>query len=249
VLAHRGASAERPENTEAAFRRALELGADGVELDVFCCASGEVVVVHDEELGRLAGQPVRVTATPWAVLRGLDVGSWFDRRYGSARLLLLPEALEILGPAALVNVELKGEGRGDSRLAARVAGVLSQAPAPERFLVSSFNPVLLRRFAAAEARLAPGARSPLGLLFEPGHVLSLGPMTVARALGAVSLHPARELCDARRLGRWTRSSLSVVPWTVDDPPAAVALGEAGVAGVITNRPAEVLEAFRAGKPG
>ncbi len=243
MLAHRGASAERPENTELAFRRALELGADGVELDAMCCATGEVVVVHDETLDRLAGQPVQVAASPWPVLRGLDVGSWFDRRYGSARLLLLPEALEVLGATALVNVELKGQGRPDPRLAPRVAGILSQQPSPARFLVSSFNPLLLRAYGLAQARLAPALRSPMALLFEPGHVLSLGPMMVARVLGVASLHPARELCDARHLGRWTRSPFSVVPWTVDDPPVAAALWEAGAAGVITNRPAEVLEAF------
>ncbi|MHB8417464.1 MAG: glycerophosphodiester phosphodiesterase [Myxococcales bacterium] len=243
VLAHRGASAERPENTETAFQRALELGADGVELDVMRCGSGEVVVVHDPELSRLAGQPVQVAAAPWSVLRGLDVGSWFDRRFAGTRLLLLQEALELLGPATLVNVELKGEGRGDPRLAARVAGILSQQPLPERFLVSSFNPLLLRQLAAVQTRLAPSLRSPLALLFEPGGLPSRAPALLAHALGASSLHPAIELCEARRLSRWMRSRFSVVPWTVDEPPAAVALWEAGVSGVITNRPAELLAAF------
>ncbi len=69
VIAHRGASAERVENTVEAFGRARELGADGVELDVMRCGTGEVVVFHDDDLARLAGRPDVIRATPLAALR------------------------------------------------------------------------------------------------------------------------------------------------------------------------------------
>lgn len=242
VLAHRGASAERPENTAAAFELALEQGADGVELDVQRCASGELVVVHDEELSRLAGQPVQVSKTPWAVLRGLDVGSWFHARYAGARLLTLAEALECLGRGALVNVELKGSGRGDPLLPARAAGVLDAAGEPERFLVSSFNPFLLAGFQAVARRLPLARRPPAALLFEPGHLLSWAPVEVARRLQLSALNPARQLCRARRMGRWLQAGYDVIPWTVDDPAAALTLWEAGAAAVITNRPRELVGA-------
>jgi glycerophosphoryl diester phosphodiesterase len=243
VLAHRGASAMRPENTAAAFELALELGADGVELDVQRCASGELVVIHDEELSRLAGQPVRVSKTPWAVLKGLDVGSWFHPRFAGSRLLTLSEALECLGPEALVNVELKGEGKGDPLLPARVAGVLDSAGAPERFLVSSFNPSLLRGFQEVARRLPSARRPPTALLLEPGNWVSWAPVEVARRMGLSALNPARELCRAGRMARWIRAGYSLIPWTVDEPAAATALWEAGATGIITNRPKELLEAF------
>jgi len=76
VLGHRGASAEAPENTLAAFRLALAQGADGVELDVWRCSTGEVVVAHDEDTRRVAGADLRVPDAPLAALRALDVGSW-----------------------------------------------------------------------------------------------------------------------------------------------------------------------------
>ncbi len=237
LLAHRGACVERPENTAEAFRLALERGADGVELDVRLCASGEPVVVHDADLSRIAGQPVRIARAPWSVLRGLDVGSWFHPRFSGARLLTLPEALEVLGPTAIVNVELKGDG--EPSLAEIVARSLAGAPAPERFLVSSFQPLLLARFRARLSGCPRGRRPSIGLLFESEKAPAVGWALAGRALGAASLHPARELCRGRRVRRWTRAGFAVVPWTVDDPAAALALWEAGARGFITNRPGDL----------
>src|SRR5512134_3488878 len=105
VLGHRGASAAAPENTLAAFRLAMAQGADGVELDVWRCATGEVVVAHDEDLVRVAGAPLRVPDAPLAALRALDVGAWRGEQWRGERIPLLEEVLEAL-PRAVVNVEL-----------------------------------------------------------------------------------------------------------------------------------------------
>src|SRR5512147_2630414 len=104
ILAHRGASAEAPENTLAAFRLAMAQGADGVELDVHRCASGEVVVIHDEDARRTAGAPLRVAEAPLQALRALDAGGWKGEQFRGERIPLLAEVLEAL-PGALVNVE------------------------------------------------------------------------------------------------------------------------------------------------
>jgi glycerophosphoryl diester phosphodiesterase len=239
ILGHRGSSAERPENTEAAFRLALSDGADGVELDVMRCRSGEVVVVHDADLGRLAGHPgLLVASAPWSELKGLDVGSWFGSAYASARLLTLPQALEALGSAALCNVELKGRGLGDPKLAPAVARVLAASPNPERFVVSSFNPFHLYRFHAAAPRIASG------LLFSPGQNVLLRSAASAPLLRVSALHPEHRLCTVANLRRWQGSGYDVVTWTIDQPAVAVALHGAGVAAVVSNRPRELLAAFR-----
>src|SRR5512146_3337233 len=94
VLGHRGASAEAPENTLAAFRLAMAQGADGVELDVWRCATGEVVVIHDEETRRVAGVSLRVPDSPLAALRALDVGAWKGEAFRGERIPLLAEVLE-----------------------------------------------------------------------------------------------------------------------------------------------------------
>ena len=76
IWAHRGASAEAPENTLAAFALALAQGADGIELDAQRCATGEVVVIHDDSLARTTGLAALVVDTTWPVLRTLDASAW-----------------------------------------------------------------------------------------------------------------------------------------------------------------------------
>jgi len=126
ILGHRGASAEAPENTLAAFRLAVEQGADGVELDVWRCGSGEVVVHHDPDTARTGGVARLVSSTPWAELRRLDVGSWKGERFAGERIPLLAEVLDAL-PTAVVNVELKSSGWPDLALARAVAEILRGA--------------------------------------------------------------------------------------------------------------------------
>ena len=82
IIAHRGASAEAPENTLAAFRRAIELGANGVEFDVRLAADGVPVVIHDATLKRTASIDRRVADMTSTELARLDVGSWFNRHHG-----------------------------------------------------------------------------------------------------------------------------------------------------------------------
>src|SRR5262249_38984398 len=153
---HRGASARAPENSVEAFARARTDGADGVELDVLRCASGEVVVFHDDDLVRLGGRPERIKAMPLAALREVRLKS-------GARIPTLEEAFGACGPDLLVNVELKAMGVSAAALAARadgVARVLDRTGTAARVLVSSFSPLAVR----AWMRRAPDVRA--ALLFE-----------------------------------------------------------------------------------
>src|SRR5471032_901126 len=93
VWAHRGASRQAPENTLAAFTRAAALGADGIELDVQLCSTGEVVVLHDETLARTTGQVGLLRETPWSLLRTLDAGARFGPSFRGERIPLLAEVL------------------------------------------------------------------------------------------------------------------------------------------------------------
>lgn len=237
VYAHRGASAEAPENTLAAFRLALEQDADGVELDAQRCASGEVVVVHDDSLLRTAGLAALVTRTSWPALRALDAGAWKAERFRGERVPLLAEALEAF--PRLVNVELKCDAANDEGLTAEVIRIVREAGAADRVLLSSFNPLCLWR-----ARLrAP--RIPRALLFErdQGWVLRSG--LSAPAVGALALHPEHVLATPERVARWLGRGYSVACWTVDDPEAAARLYQSGVGAFITNRPALLRARFGA----
>ena len=186
ILGHRGASADAPENTLRAFQLALAQGADGVELDVRLCASGEVVVFHDASLDRLVGRPGRVADTPWSTLRTLEVRTG----NGTAPIPLLSEVLEALPRTAFINVELKGDA-GWFRLATRVARLLLEGKHEPHVVVSSFQPLCLLALAAR----GPGLRR--GYLLEPDEPFWLESGVVAPLVGRDAVHPADSSADAR----------------------------------------------------
>ena len=229
VWGHRGASADAPENTLAAFRLALEQDADGVELDAQRCASGEVVVLHDETLARTAGHAGAIVETPWSVVRTLDAGSWKGERFRGERVPLLAEVLESF--PRLVNIELKCDRANDQGLTAAVARVVRETRATERVLLSSFKPgcVLRARMLLPEV--------PRALLFESEQSWALRSALLAPLLGVAALHPEHVLATPARVLRWKRRGYAVGCWTVDDADAAARLYQSGVSGIISNRPA------------
>jgi len=227
VLAHRGASADAVENTLAAFRRARADGADGVELDVMRCGTGEVVVFHDDDLERLGGRPGLVRQMALAALRTVELG---NARGRGERIPLLDEALEELGPL-LVNVELKSSSSvRDDGLAAAVAAILRRHGTGARALVSSFDPLLLARFRLRAPEFATG------LLFAHDQALPLRRALAAPLLRPTALHPERLLVDARRVRAWHARGYALNVWTVDDPAELRLLAALGVDGIISNRP-------------
>ena len=231
VLAHRGASVLETENTLVAFRRAMADGADGVELDVQRCATGEVVVFHDDDLKRLAGRPERIDQLSLAALRQV-------RLLPGGEIPTLAEALEACGPAGLVNIEIKHTGlfpTGCRALVEGGAGVVARADAGHRVLISSFSPGAVWGWRKLRTDV------PSGLLFErprpfhrpwPVRTDSLLPV-----LRPFAVHPENTLCTHERVAGWRRRGYAVNVWTVDAPERITALAAMGVNGIITNDPA------------
>ena len=242
VLGHRGASSAHPENTLRAFREALREGADGIELDVMRCATGELVVVHDDDLGRVIGEKAgsgpQIRTSSFSELRAHDVGL-------GERVPLLSEVFEELGPDALINIELKSPDvktaeehakllRNDG-LAEAVADLLQRAPRPAgTTLVSSFDPMQLLRF----RKRAP-AGPPLGFLFHREEARPLREAWIEPLLPVAAMHPDAGLVDAVSMRHWRSRGHAVHVWTVDDPREVALMVTLGVDAIITNRPGAV----------
>jgi glycerophosphoryl diester phosphodiesterase len=235
IIAHRGASALATENTLAAFRRAREDGADGVELDVLRCRSGEVVVFHDDDLSRLAGRPERVEELDLQQVRRISL-----RPDGS--IPLLGEVFDELGDGMLVNVELKSGKLPDLKLARAVAELLRARRVGPRILVSSFHPVLLGAFRA----FAPDVAT--GLLFHAEQRRPLREAWPRLAIRPSALHPEKILVDEGHLKKWRAEGYAVNVWTVDDEAEIVRLSALGVDGIITNDPARTRAIVERGAP-
>ena len=233
VLAHRGASADAPENTLAAFREAMRQGADGIELDVMRCGSGELVVCHDPWLDRLTGMHLEVAATPLSELRRLDFGRRFSERFAGERMATLSEVLAVIPRAAVCNVEIKCETLRDRGLSLTVARQIHRSEAGQEMLVSSFNPLVLARLRLFAPRLR------VAVLVEASQNLSVRE-AAARAMRAWAIHAEHPLCTPERVRHWHEMGLKVAAWTVDDPGDIERCCAANVDAIITNRPRAAL---------
>lgn len=231
ILGHRGASADFPENTMDAFEGAMDQRADGVELDVMRCATGELVVCHDEWLDRLAGLHWEVLSTPWRRLAKVDVGSRLG--FGPARMPLLDDVFDALPTRAIVNVELKCDTLEDHGLSTAVGQRLTERRLGERVFVSSFNPLCLVRLAQAYPRLRRG------LLIDPERAWIPQAWGWLPVTAKTSVHPHHSQVTHQRVNRWHAQGWEVAVWTVDDVDEARRLRAMGVDWLITNKPGEL----------
>ncbi len=236
ILGHRGARRQAPENTIPAFIRALNLGADGVELDVQLSADGVVVVFHDDQLDHLTDGHGPVSSLTWAQLQQLDAGKYFGADFAGTRLCTLEEALRVLEPAKLINVELKGtagaeQANGPAALAQRTLELVRAAEMLNRVVFSSFDAGYL-----AELRRLDG-QAALAWLFG-AKLFRRPPWRLAKELGLEAIHPSRLAVSARLVRQAHERGLKVRVWTVDDPAEARRLAGWGVEGLITDYPGE-----------
>ena len=218
VIGHRGAAGHEPENTLRSFRRALALGADGLELDVRLSADGELVVCHDKTLRRTTNGRGPLAKCALAELRTLDAGL-------GERIPTLREVFDAVDRRAFLNIELKA--RGTAPLVEALIGeyLAARGWTPEHFLVSSF----LRR----ELAQIRDPRIRRGVLFtRPTRLWKFA----ARRFAAWSVHPAARWTSARFVAAAHRHGWRVIPYTVNDPAQLARLRRLGVDGVFTDFP-------------
>jgi glycerophosphoryl diester phosphodiesterase len=229
VLAHRGANREAPENTVGAFARALDLGADGVELDVHRTTDGGLVVNHDA-----AADGIGVLAEA-----GLDV-----IRSARPDIPTLEEALDVCIDH-MVNIEIKNlpvdaDYDPEERTAELVVELLTARDLRDHVIVSSFNPTSIERVHGLDERV------PTGFLVMHGLSASEA-LDVAHQGGHAAVHPFVGLLAGRTadslIERAHSLGIQVNPWTVNDPAEIRRLGGAGVDAVITDTPTEALAAL------
>ncbi|WP_455372579.1 glycerophosphodiester phosphodiesterase family protein [Limibacillus halophilus] len=234
VIAHRGAAGSRPENTLASVRKALEDGADWVEIDVQESADGEVIVIHDSDFMKLAGVDIKVWDATREDLEGIDIGSWFDPAYASERTPLLREVLEVVRDRAKLLIELKYYGH-DVALEAKTVAIVEEAGMSDQVATMSL------KYPAVQKMLALRPNWPSGVLAATavGDLTRLEGDFIAINAGQAG----RGLASAAR-----KAGKELYLWTVNDPLQMSAAFSMGVSGIITDEPAlarEVL-AVRAG---
>jgi len=237
IWGHRGASDVAPENTLAAFRAAIQAGADGIELDVMRCGSGEIVVIHDDTVDRTTNSSGHVGTMSFETLRMLDAGILFAREYSGETIPTLAEVLDMVGHRVRVNIEIKSPARGSTVVETEVADMVRSRALEDQVIVSSFDPQALARLKKVAPEIARA------LLYSRHNLLTWAPWRSRLVTQPQALHPYWPLVNQRMVQWAHRNGYQVNVWTVDDPQMARRLADWGVDGIITNRPAALRAAL------
>ncbi|MDY0287382.1 MAG: glycerophosphodiester phosphodiesterase family protein [Sphaerochaeta sp.] len=228
LFGHRGYSSLKPENTLASFQLCVEKGIPGVELDVQQCKTGELVIVHDADMVRVAGRDALVSGLSFDELRSLDVGE-------GEQVPLLSELFELCGERLYYDIELKVPGLNDGGLAQKTWQTIQDFGLEGRCMISSFNPFALRRFNRISKHALPSAvifdESPsVPRPFHHGWGRHIG--------GASLLKPPMEQLDEAFVRKFKgRKHYSLCVWTVDDIAEGTHAVQMGADGLISNDPA------------
>lgn len=219
-IGHRGAMGYEPENTLISFKKALELGVDAVELDVYVCKTGELVVIHDDKLDRTTNSKGYVIEKTFEELRSLDAGK-------GEKIPTLEEVLDLVDKKVIVNIELKGENtaRPVSELLKKYMD--DKGWKGELFLVSSFNHYELLSF----HNLMPEIR--IGVLITG---ILIGYAEFAEKLKVYSVNLDKDFINIEFVKDAHSRGMKVFVWTVDDFDDIERMKKLGVDGIFSNFP-------------
>ncbi len=230
ILAHRGARREAPENTLAAFAKAKDMGADGVELDVLLSKDRQLVVTHNENLEEFTGRRDSVKNMTLQELRQLDFGSHYSTEFRGEKIPSLAEVFELLRGKMIINVEMKGKNIFDDGRETLLLQLIRDFNIEEQIWISSFNIFALRRL----MKIAPHIKR--GYLFyekqdpfskKGGWDFFVKPQSWNISRGLID-HSTIETIHQKNRECWI--------WTVNDEKEAETFSQAGADVIITDEP-------------
>lgn len=226
---HRGFSGKYPENTMLAFRKAVEVGADGIELDVHFSKDGELVIIHDELIDRTCDGTGYVRDYTLEELRKFDASAGFKGVYGKNEIPTLREYFEFVKPIEgfITNIELKTGVYEYPGIEKAVLDMVAEFDLEDRIIISSFNHYSVMR----AKNLNPSIKC--GFL-EESWILDFGAYTKARNIECI--HPAHFTLTEETVGEMKANGIQINTWTVNKPEDVERLYKLNVDSVIGNFP-------------
>jgi glycerophosphoryl diester phosphodiesterase len=229
IFAHRGASGYAPENTMAAFKKGIEMGAKGIELDVHLTKDGQIVVCHDENIKRTSNGEGLIMDMTLEELKKFDFGVRFSSEFEGEKIPTLEEVLELIEDwDGILNIEIKAAPRQYlAGLEKEVVELVKKYSMVDKIIISSFN-----HYSLAEVKkIAPEFKT--GILYSE---LIYEPWEYVKNVGACAIHPGLISLTEEVIKGCIKNGVMVNVWTVNQSEHMKMLIEAGVDGIITNYP-------------
>ncbi|MDC7954976.1 glycerophosphodiester phosphodiesterase [Fusobacterium simiae] len=230
IFAHRGASGYAPENTLTAIKKAIEMKADGIEIDIQLTKDGKIVVMHDWKVDRTTTGRGYVYELDFKYIRSLDAGQWYTKDFIGEVVPTLEEVLDILPNDMILNIEIKDIARKHSNIEEKMLEVLKKYP--EKFdnvIVSSFHHDKIRKLQELEPKLK------LALLTD-SEFIEIEKYLSTNGLNSYSYHPEINLISKETVEILHKNGVKVFVWSVNKEEDLDYLVKIGVDGVITNYP-------------
>lgn len=235
VFAHRGASKNFPENTLPAFKKAIELGVDGIELDVQVTSDGHVVVIHDERLGRTSNGSGWVKDKTLEELKALDFGSWFSEDCKDIKIPTFIEVLELLSSwKGTLDVELKNGPIFYPGIEEKVINIIKEYSLENRTMLACFNHHSLVECKKIEPKIKTCAIYLAGI-----HK----PWEYAKSIKAGAIQASYYNMASDIIKGCKENNIFTNFWTVDDPKEIEKSFSLNANGIITNIPDKAIEIF------
>ncbi|WP_299322196.1 glycerophosphodiester phosphodiesterase family protein [uncultured Maribacter sp.] len=223
VIGHRGAMGHETENTLPSIQKAMDMGVDMIEIDVFKIKSGEIVVFHDDKLDRLTNAPGNIEDYYFVDLKKVIVE-------GGHEIPMLQDVLKLIDNKVALNIELKGAGTADKVNHIMNYYIEQRNWSAENFIISSFNWDELKEMRKHNPNVA------IAVLTEENPVDAI---PVAKELNAVAINPYFKNLDLEKANEIRDAGFKIYTWTVNEPADIDAMKRIGVDGIITNFPERV----------
>lgn len=235
VIAHRGFSSEAPENSLAAFRKAVHAGVDMIELDVRLSSDDKLVVFHDRRLDRTTTRRGLVRSLHSDELCRIDNGSWFSRRFAKERISLLEDVFPLLHKNIGLNIEIKPDlaAQGDIPIHEIVIDLIRKERMTRSVLFSSFNHKIVRALKKYDASI------PAGLLYNPIKHFRRSPAQLATATGADLFICSKYQLSADVVENAHRAELQVFVYGIKSERDVRRCLRLNIDGIIANNPVMV----------
>lgn len=235
VIAHRGASAYAPENTMSAIKKAVQMEADGIEIDVQLSKDGHVVVIHDTTVNRTSNGNGKVSSMTLEQLKALDFGSWFSKEFKNEPICTLEEVFDYLKDwNGLINVEIKKEWLQFNSIEKKVVELIDKFDMRNRIIVSSFSTLSLLTIKRLDKNI------PTGILYSsPAKEFII----LAKLFKIDAIHPWYKDVTKDMKEAAVKGNIKIHTYTVDDVAEMKKLAKLGVNGIITNVPDIALKAL------
>ena len=230
IFAHRGASGYAPENTLSAIKKAIEMKADGIEIDIQLTKDGKIVVIHDWKVDRTTTGRGFVYELDFGYIRSLDAGQWYTKDFIGEVVPTLEEVLDILPKDMILNIEIKDTARKHSNIEEKMLEVLKKYPEKfDNIIVSSFHHDKIKKLQKLEPKLK------LALLTD-SEFIEIEKYLSTNGLNSYSYHPEINLISKKDIEILHKNGIKVFVWTVNKEEDLDYLVKLGVDGVITNYP-------------